>query len=54
MLLIAAILAVAAVYHYFMLPPGSKAPDAARSVAGGPAHHGRRLGHASSRSRACG
>jgi PAT family beta-lactamase induction signal transducer AmpG len=32
MLLIAAILAVAAVYHFFMLPPGSKAPDAAQSL----------------------
>ena len=32
MLLVAAILAVAAIYHYFMLPPGSKAPDAAKSL----------------------
>jgi MFS transporter, PAT family, beta-lactamase induction signal transducer AmpG len=32
MVLVAAILALAAVYHYFMLPPGSKAPDAARNL----------------------
>jgi PAT family beta-lactamase induction signal transducer AmpG len=32
MLLIAGIMAVAAAYHYFLLPPGSKAPDAAGSV----------------------
>ena len=33
MLLIAGIMAAAAAYHYFMLPPGAKAPDAARGVA---------------------
>ncbi len=33
MLLIACIMAASAVYHYFMLPPGAKAPDAARGVA---------------------
>ncbi len=33
MLLIAGIMAVAAVYHTYVLPTGSKAPDAARSVA---------------------
>jgi PAT family beta-lactamase induction signal transducer AmpG len=33
MLFIAGILTVAAVYHYFLLPPGSKAPDSARNVA---------------------
>ena len=33
MLLIAGIMAVAAVYHYYLLPSGSKAPDAARNVA---------------------
>jgi PAT family beta-lactamase induction signal transducer AmpG len=32
MLLVAAILAVAAIYHYYMLPPGSKAPDAATNL----------------------
>jgi len=32
MLLIAVILAAAAIWHYFMLPPGSKAPDAANTV----------------------
>ncbi|MBN2574512.1 MAG: MFS transporter [Deltaproteobacteria bacterium] len=32
MLIIAAILAATALWHYFLLPPGSKAPDAARSV----------------------
>ena len=32
MLLIAALLAAAALWHYFMLPLGSKAPDAARNV----------------------
>jgi PAT family beta-lactamase induction signal transducer AmpG len=33
MLLIACIMAASAAYHYFMLPPGAKAPDAARGVA---------------------
>ena len=32
MLLIAALLALAALWHYYMLPPGSKAPDAAKNV----------------------
>jgi PAT family beta-lactamase induction signal transducer AmpG len=32
MLLVAVILAGVAVYHYYMLQPGSKAPDAARSL----------------------
>jgi PAT family beta-lactamase induction signal transducer AmpG len=32
MVLVAAILAVAAIYHYYMLPPGSKAPDAATNL----------------------
>jgi PAT family beta-lactamase induction signal transducer AmpG len=32
MLLIAGIMAVTAAYHYFLLPSGSKAPDAARNV----------------------
>jgi PAT family beta-lactamase induction signal transducer AmpG len=32
MLMIAGIMAAAAAYHYYVLPPGSKAPDAARSV----------------------
>jgi PAT family beta-lactamase induction signal transducer AmpG len=33
MVLITGIMAVAAAYHYFVLPPGSKAPDAGRNVA---------------------
>lgn len=32
MLLVAAILATTAVWHYYVLPPGAKAPDAARTV----------------------
>jgi MFS transporter, PAT family, beta-lactamase induction signal transducer AmpG len=32
MILVAAILVLAAVYHYYMLPPGSKAPDAATNL----------------------
>jgi MFS transporter, PAT family, beta-lactamase induction signal transducer AmpG len=33
MLLVAAIMAVAAIWHYVLLPPGAKAPDAARTAA---------------------
>jgi PAT family beta-lactamase induction signal transducer AmpG len=33
MLLIAAIMGAAALWHYYLLPPGAKAPDAARTVA---------------------